>query len=168
MTIKCQYVTCFIQRKGIYQSLIMFVEVNHVTNNEINEDLGKRVVDVAHQSRTGYKTISKEFGLHKSTNHSTNPQSDRCVQMEEIHDHCYLREKWLTNKDLSKAEHIIVCKVAKVPRITSKQPKAFLTLANVHEPTIRRHWATMVCMAELQEESHCSPNRKLLAKDYVN
>ncbi len=32
MTIKCQYVTCFIQRTGIYQSLIMFVEVNHVTN----------------------------------------------------------------------------------------------------------------------------------------
>ncbi len=33
---------------------------------EINDDLGKRV-DVAHQTRTGYKTISKEFGLHKST-----------------------------------------------------------------------------------------------------
>ncbi len=32
MTIKCQYVTCFIQRTGIYQSLIMFVEVNHVMN----------------------------------------------------------------------------------------------------------------------------------------
>ncbi len=33
---------------------------------EITEDLGKRV-DVAHQARKGYKTISKEFGLHKST-----------------------------------------------------------------------------------------------------
>ncbi len=32
MTIKCQYVTCFSQRTGIYQRLIMFVEVNHVTN----------------------------------------------------------------------------------------------------------------------------------------
>ncbi len=32
MTIKCQYVTCFIQRTGIYQSLIMFVEVKHVMN----------------------------------------------------------------------------------------------------------------------------------------
>ncbi len=31
MTIKCQYVTCFIKWTGIYQSL-MFVEVNHVTN----------------------------------------------------------------------------------------------------------------------------------------
>ncbi len=30
MTIKCQYMTCFIQRTGIYQSLIMFLEVNHV------------------------------------------------------------------------------------------------------------------------------------------
>ncbi len=33
---------------------------------EITEDLGNRV-DVAHQARNGYKTISKEFGLHKST-----------------------------------------------------------------------------------------------------
>ncbi len=66
MTIKCQYVTCFIQRTGIYQSLIMFVEVNRVMNKGDTEDLGKRV-DVAHQARKGYKTISKEFGLHKST-----------------------------------------------------------------------------------------------------
>ncbi len=63
-----------------------------------------------------------------------------CVQMEEIQDHCYLPEKWSTNKDHSKAECVIVCEVAKVPRVTSKQLKAFLTLAyvNVHEPTIRR------------------------------
>ncbi len=33
---------------------------------EITEDLRKRV-DVAHQARKGYKTISKEFELHKST-----------------------------------------------------------------------------------------------------
>ncbi len=33
---------------------------------EITEDLWKRV-DVAHQARKDYKTISKEFGLHKST-----------------------------------------------------------------------------------------------------
>ncbi len=26
----------------------------------------------------------------------------------------------------------------------------------------------MVCMVELQEESHCSPKRKLLAKDHVD
>ncbi len=60
--------------------------------------------------------------------------------MEEIQDHCYLPEKWSTNKDHSKAERVIVCEVEKVPRVTSKQLKAFLTLANVnvHEPTIRR------------------------------
>ncbi len=60
--------------------------------------------------------------------------------MEEIQDHCYLPEKWSTNKDHSKAERVIVCEVANVPRVTSKQLKDFLTLANVnvHEPTIRR------------------------------
>ncbi len=35
-------------------------------------------------------------------------------------------------------------------------------------PPSGEHWATMVCMAELQEESHCSPKRKLLAKDHVD
>ncbi len=99
---------------------------------EITGDLLKRV-DVAHQTRKGYKTISKEFRLHK---HS---QTD-CVQMEEIQDHRYLPEKWSTNKDHSKAERVTVCDVAKVPRVSSKQLKVFLTLANVnvHEPTIRR------------------------------
>ncbi len=62
---------------------------------DITEDLGKRV-DVAHQAR-------KEFGLHKSTVRQTG------VQMEEIQDHCYLPEKWSTNKDHSKAERVIVC-----------------------------------------------------------
>ncbi len=33
---------------------------------EITEDLGK-IIDVAHQARKGYKTISKVFGLHKCT-----------------------------------------------------------------------------------------------------
>ncbi len=63
---QCQYVTCFIQRTGIYESLIMFVEVNHVTTKEITEDLGRRGVCCS-SARKGYKTISKEFGLHKST-----------------------------------------------------------------------------------------------------
>ncbi len=60
--------------------------------------------------------------------------------MKEIQDHCYLPEKCSTNKDHSKAERVIVCEVAKVPRVTSKQLKAFLTLSNVnvHEPTIRK------------------------------
>ncbi len=63
MTIKCQYVTRFIQRTGIYQSLIMSMEVNHVTNK--GDYQGKRV-DVAHQARKVCKTTSKKFGLHKS------------------------------------------------------------------------------------------------------
>ena len=33
---------------------------------DISEDLRRRVVD-AHKAGKGYKTISKEFGLHQST-----------------------------------------------------------------------------------------------------
>ncbi len=63
-----------------------------------------------------------------------------CVKMEEIQVHCYLPEKWSTNKDHSKAERVIVCEVANVPRVTSKQLKAFLTLSNhgVHGRAARR------------------------------
>ncbi len=63
----------------------------------------------------------------KSLTPQIHSQTD-CVQMEEIQDHCYLPEKWSTNKDHSKAERVIVCEVAKVPRETSKQLKVFLTL----------------------------------------
>ncbi len=35
-------------------------------------------------------------------------------------------------------------------------------------PPSGEHWATTVCMAELQEESHCSPKIKLLCKDHVD
>ncbi len=75
---------------------------------EITEDLGKRVV-VVHQTRKGWK-------------------------MEEIQDHWYFPEKFFP-----KTEPVIVCEVAKeTSRVTSKQLNAFLTVANVHEPTIRR------------------------------
>ncbi len=57
MTIKCQYVTCFIQRTGICQSLIMFGEQRRLPRTS-------EKCDVAHSTRT---TISKEFGLYKST-----------------------------------------------------------------------------------------------------
>ncbi len=82
---------------------------------------------------------------------STNPQSRL-----EIQDYGYLPEKWLSNKDHSKAERVIVCEDAKVPRVTSKQLKSFshwLMLMFMSPPS-GEHWATMVCMAELQEESH--------------
>ncbi len=132
MTIKCQYVTCFIQRTGIYQSLIIFVEVNHVMNKG-DSWRSRKKVDVAHQAIKGYKTISKEFGLLKSTVRQI------VYKWRKFKYRCYLSEKWSTNKDHSKAERVIVCEVAKVPRVASKQLKAFLTLANVnvHEPTIR-------------------------------
>ncbi len=100
---------------------------------EITEDLGKRV-DVARQARKGYQKLSL-----KSLD-STNPQSDRLCTNGGNSRPLLASQKWSTNKDHSKAERVIVCKIAKVPRVTSKQLKAFLTLANVnvHEPTIRR------------------------------
>ncbi len=100
---------------------------------EITEDLGKRV-DVAHQARKGYQKLSL-----KSLD-STNPQSDRLCTNGGNSRPLLPSQKWSTNKDHSKAERVIVCEIAKVPRVTSKQLKAFLTLANVnvHEPTIRR------------------------------
>ncbi len=76
----------------------------------------------------------------------------------------YRPSLWSTNKDRSKAERVIVCEVAKDPRVTSKQLKAFLTLANVHESTIRRTLSNH----DVHEESHCSPKITLLAKDHVD
>ncbi len=114
-----------------------------------NRDLSKSdhvcVSESCHERRRSLRTLEKELMLlirlekftkpSLKTLDSTNPQSRL-----EIQDYCYLPEKWLSNKDHSKAERVIVCEDAKVPRVTSKQLKAFLTLANVnvHEPTIRR------------------------------
>ncbi len=124
---------------------------------EITEDLRKRV-DVAHQARKGYKTTSKVFGLHKST----------------VRQIVYKRRKFKTtvtfprrlsaNKDHSEAECVIVCEVVKVPWVTSKQLKAFLTLAyvNVHEP-IRR-----TLHGRVARRKPLFSKRKLLAKDHVN
>ncbi len=70
MTIKCQYVTCFIQRTGIYQSLIIFCGS-----------------ESCHEQRRLPRTSEKELmlllRLEKVTKpslkslDSTNPQSDR-------------------------------------------------------------------------------------------
>ncbi len=102
MTIKCQCVTCFIKKKRIYQVWSCLWKWIMSRTKEITEDFGK-IVDVAHQARKGYKIISKEFGLHKST----------------VRQIVYELRYELNS---------------------SKQLKAFLTLANVnvHEPTIRR------------------------------
>ncbi len=91
--------------------------------------------------------------------------------MEVIQDHCYFPEKWSTNKDRSKAEHVIVCEVAKVPRVTSKQLKVFLTLANVnvHEPSIRRTLSNHgVHDRVYKKKATVLQKRKLLAKDHVD
>ncbi len=69
MTIKRQYVTCFIQRTGIYQSLIMFVEINRFM---IKEDYGgprKKTMLLIRLEK-----VTKPY--LKSLD-STNPQSDR-------------------------------------------------------------------------------------------
>ncbi len=100
-----------------------------------NRDLSKsdRVCgsESCHEQRRLLRTLEKELMLLirlekvakpslKSLD-STNPQSDRLCK----------------NGGNS---IVIVCEVADVPRLTSKQLKAFLPLANVnvHEPTIRR------------------------------
>ncbi len=70
---------------------------------EITEDLVKRV-DVAHQARKVTEPSLRVWTLQ------INSQKD-CVQMKEIQVHCYLPEKWSTNKDHSKAEPVIVCEV---------------------------------------------------------
>ncbi len=59
--------------------------------------------------------------------------------MEEIQDHCYLPHEWSSNKCHSKS-CVIVHEIAKDPRVTSKQLKAFFTLANVnvHNSTFGR------------------------------
>ncbi len=128
MTIRCQSLLCFMWRTGIYQRLIMFVEVNHGTNK------GPQKEGWCCSSGKGYKAISEEFGLHKST----------VRQIE----HKWRKFKTAVNflrsgrpiKITPKARHVIVGEVAKDSRVTSTQLKAFLTLANcnVHEPTIRR------------------------------
>ncbi len=59
--------------------------------------------------------------------------------MEEIQHHCYLPQEWSSNKCHSKS-CVIVHEIAKDPKVTSKQLKAFFTLANVnvHESTFGR------------------------------
>ncbi len=126
---------------------------------EITEHLGNRV-DVAHQARKGYKTISKEFGLHKSRLCTNGGNSRPLLPSREVVD----------NKDHSKAERVIVCEVAKVPRVTSKQLKAFLTLANVnvHEPTIRRTRSNHGVHGRVARRKPLFSKKKIVRKDHVD
>ncbi len=66
-SIKCQYMTCFIQRTGIYQSLIMFVEVSHVTGDHWG----------ARKKSWCFIRLEKVTKPSLKSLDSTNPQSDR-------------------------------------------------------------------------------------------
>ncbi len=109
MTITCQYVTCFIQRTGILRS--------HVCGSELCHEQGRLLrtseKELMLLARKFYKTIFKEFGLYKST-------VRQIVYKWRKFKTIYLPEKWSANKDHSKAEHVIVCEVAEVSRVTSK------------------------------------------------
>ncbi len=127
---------------------------------EISENLRKRV-DVAHQARKAYKAISKEFGLHKSTVRQI------VDKLKKFKTTVTLSRSGPPTKITLKARLVIVHKVAKDHRVTFKQ-LAFLTGAdvNVHESTIRRTLNNH-CMAELQEESHCSPKRRYICVSFI-
>uniref|UniRef100_A0AAR2LFJ0 Transposase Tc1-like domain-containing protein n=1 Tax=Pygocentrus nattereri TaxID=42514 RepID=A0AAR2LFJ0_PYGNA len=100
---------------------------------EISEDLTKRVVD-AHQAGKGYKTISKEFGLYQSIIRQI------VYKWRKFKTIVSLPRSGRPTKNTPRARRVIVGEVTKDPRVTSKQLKASLTLANVnvHESTIRR------------------------------
>ncbi len=106
--------------------LVLFKEqsdhrVNHVTNKE--DYWGPRKKSwCTRQDRKGYKTISKEFGLHKST----------------VTQIVYKWRKFKTTVTFPRSGR--QTKISKVPRVSSKKLQAFLTLAKVkvHEPIIRR------------------------------
>ncbi len=90
-----------------------------------NRDLSKsdRVCgsESCHEQRRLPRTAGKELmlliRLEEVTKPSlksldfTNPQSDRPCTNGGNSCHCYLPQKWSTNKDPSKAERVIVCEV---------------------------------------------------------
>ncbi len=94
-----------------------------------NRDLTKSCLWKWIMSRTKEITEDKKswcYSLEKFTKpslkslDSTNPQSDRLYTNGGNSRPLYLPEKWSANKDHSKAERVIVCEVAEVPRVTSK------------------------------------------------
>uniref|UniRef100_A0A8C4TBF5 Transposase n=1 Tax=Erpetoichthys calabaricus TaxID=27687 RepID=A0A8C4TBF5_ERPCA len=86
------------------------------------------------QAGKGYKIISKEFGLHQSTVRQT------VYKWRKFKTIVTLPRRGRPTKITPRARCVIVGEVTKDPRVTSKQLKASLTLANVHvhESTIRR------------------------------
>lgn len=83
-----------------------------------------------------------------------------CVQMEKIMTTVTLCRRGSPTKTTSRASNVIVTKVTKEPRVTTRQLKASLLMFMI--PPSEEHWTTLVCMAGLQGESHCSSNRTLV------
>ncbi len=99
---------------------------------------------------------------------STNPQSDRlCTNGGNSRPLLPSGEVVDQQRSLQR-ERVIICEVAKVPRVTSKQLKAFLTLANVHEPTIRRTLSNHGVHGRVARRKPLFSKKKLLAKDHVD
>ncbi len=142
MTIKCQYVTCFIQRTGICQSLIMFGEQRRLPRTS-------EKCDVAHPTRT---TSLKSLD-------STNPQSDRlCTNGGNS-------RPLLPSREVVDQQRSLQSRTCNSLRGCKSSHWLMLMFMS---PTSGEHWATMVCIAELQEKSHCFPKRTFLAKDHVD
>ncbi len=101
----------------------------------------------------------------------TNPQSEKfCTNGGNKRPLLPPREVVDQQRSLQSRTCNIVCEVTKVPRETSQQLKPFshwLMLMFMGPPS-GEHWSTMLCMAELEKENHCSLKRKLLAKDHVD
>ncbi len=119
-----------------------------------------------HEQRRLLRTSEKELMLLIRLEKLTKPslksldlskihnQTD-CVQMEEIKDPCYLPGEWSTNKDHSKAERVIVCEVAKVPRVTSKQ------LNDIS------HWLMLMFMSPASGEHRAARRKPLFSKKKI-
>ncbi|XP_018090369.1 uncharacterized protein LOC108700862 [Xenopus laevis] len=100
---------------------------------EIPEDLRQTVIE-AHQAGKGYKTISKEFKLHKSTvRHIVH-------KWRQFNTIVTLPRSGRPAKITPKAKLLILQEISKDPGLTSKELKASLESANVsvHDSTIRR------------------------------
>ncbi len=113
---------------------------------QITEDLGKRV-DVAHQARKVTKPSLKSLD-------STNPQSDRLCT-----------NGWNSRPLLPSWEVVDQQRSLQSRRCNTFSFSHWLILIFM-SPSSGEHWATTVCRTELQEERHCSPKRRLLAKDH--
>ena len=109
------------------------MEVCHGSIKEDSRELRKQVVD-AHQAGKGYKTISKQFGLHQSTVRQI------VYKWRKFSTIVTLPRSGRPAKITPRARRIIFQEVTKNPRVTSKDLQASLALANVsvNESTVRQ------------------------------